>query len=199
MLPEYLVPLALAVTLSFLISAPLNRMAHPLYERLENHLQRYERATMHPDEQPHDLGDADVLVFGMGRTGTAAYDRLRDSGLSPIGLDADTYRVEGHREKGRNALFADAEDSNFWRSVKLERIKAAVLALGDLEAKLIAVRSLRARGFTGPIIAHVLHEDTRHLLREAGADYTYLTMAQAGMNLADRTVTVLDVESGRSV
>ena len=69
-----------------------------------------------------------------------------------------------------------------------------MLALGDLEAKLIAVRSLRARGFTGPIIAHVMHEETRHVLREAGADYTYLTMTQAGVNLADRTVAVLAVE-----
>lgn len=193
-LPDYLVPLALAVTLSFLISAPLNRIAHPLYERLEDRLQRFERPTMHPDEQPKDLGDASILVFGMGRTGTAAYDRLVEEGLSPIGLDADTYRIEGHQEAGRNALFADAEDSNFWRSVDLGRIKAAVLALGDLEAKLIAVRSLRARGFTGPVIAHVMHEETRHLLREAGADYTYLTMTQAGVNLADRTVTVLEVE-----
>lgn len=193
-LTDYLVPLALAVTLSFLISAPLNRMAHPLYEQLETRLQRYERATMHPDEQPKELGDANVLVFGMGRTGTAAYDRLRDSGLAPVGLDADTYRVESHREAGRHALFADAEDSNFWRSVDLGRIKAAVLALGDLEAKVIAVRSLRARGFTGPVIAHVMHEETRHVLREAGADYTYLTMTQAGVNLADRTLTVLEVE-----
>lgn len=195
-LPDYLVPLALAVTVSFLVAAPLNRMAHPLYEHLEGRLLRYERATMHPDEQPKELGDANVLIFGMGRTGTAAYDRLSEEGMSPVGLDADTYRVEGHQEKGRRVLFADAEDSNFWRSVDLGRIKAAVLALGDLEAKVIAVRSLRARGFTGPVIAHVMHEDTRHILREAGADYTYLTMTQAGVNLADRTVTVLAVEAG---
>lgn len=194
-LPDYLVPLALAVTLSFVISAPLNRLSHPLYKRLEDRLQRFERETIHPDEQPKELGDSNVLIFGMGRTGTAAYERLREQGLSPVGLDADTYRVEVHRETtGRNVLFADAEDSNFWRSVDLGRITAVVLALGDLEAKLIAVRSLRARGFTGPIIAHVLHEETRHLLREAGADYTYLTMTQAGVNLADRTVTVLEVE-----
>ena len=94
-LPEYLVPLALAVTVSFVISAPLNRVAHPLYERLEGRLQQFERATMHPDEQPKDLGDATVLIFGMGRTGSAAYDRLQEDGVPPVGLDADTYRIEG--------------------------------------------------------------------------------------------------------
>jgi predicted Kef-type K+ transport protein len=193
-LPDYLVPLALAVTLSFVLAAPLNRAAHPLYEWLEHRLQRYERATFHPDEQPKDLGRANVLVFGMGRTGSAAYDQLVSAGMSPVGLDADIYRVEGHQARTRHVLFADAEDSNFWRSVDLGHIQAAVLALGDLEAKIIAVRSLRARGFVGPIIAHVMHEETRDQLREAGADYTYLTMTQAGVNLADRTISVLSAE-----
>jgi len=76
--PEYLVPLAIAVSISFLISAPLNRFAHPLYERFEDRLRAFERDTIHPDEQPKDMGDADVLIFGMGRTGIlTAIHRLR--------------------------------------------------------------------------------------------------------------------------
>ena len=39
-LPEWLIPLALTVAISFVISAPLNRMAHPLYDRLCNWLLR---------------------------------------------------------------------------------------------------------------------------------------------------------------
>ena len=41
----FLVPLAIAVSVSFLIAAPLNRFAHPLYERLTPQLQRIERQT----------------------------------------------------------------------------------------------------------------------------------------------------------
>jgi len=41
-LPEYLVPLAIAVSISFVISAPLNRFAHPLYEQYETNLRRYD-------------------------------------------------------------------------------------------------------------------------------------------------------------
>jgi hypothetical protein len=36
-LPEWIVPLALTVALSFIVSAPRNRLAHPLYERLAQH------------------------------------------------------------------------------------------------------------------------------------------------------------------
>lgn len=190
-LPEYLVPLALAVSISFLLSAPLNRFAHPLYERFETILQRYERDTVHPDEQPKDIGDADVLIFGMGRTGSAAYRAIEEQGLKPLGLDADTYKARAHHEAGRNVFFADAEDAHFWRSCHLGQIKAAILAMDDLEAKLVAARSLRRRGFTGPIVSHALHEDHQQRIRDAGADYTYLTMNQAGISLAEQTTEAM--------
>jgi len=190
-LPEYLVPLAIAVSISFVISAPLNRYAHPIFEHLENRLRHYERDTMHPDEQPRNMGDADVLIFGMGRTGSAAYRSIEEQGLKPLGLDADTYTAKAHHEAGRNVLFADAEDSNFWRSCNLGQVKAAILAMDDLEAKLIAARSLRQRGFSGPIVAHALHEAHQDQIREAGADYTYLTMNQAGISLAEQTTEAM--------
>ncbi|TNF62745.1 MAG: sodium:proton exchanger [Rhodobacteraceae bacterium] len=191
-LPEYLVPLAIAVSISFVISAPLNRFAHPLYERFANRLQVYERDTIHPDEQPKDMGDANVLIFGMGRTGSAAYRYLEEQGLRPLGLDADTYKARAHQQAGRNVFFADAEDSNFWRSCDLGRIRAAILAMDDIEAKLIAARSLRQCGFEGPIVAHALHEAHYDQIREAGADYTYLTMNQAGISLAEQTAKAMD-------
>ncbi len=190
-LPDYLVPLAIAVSISFVVSAPLNRFAHPLYERFEAALRRYERDTIHPDEQPRDMGNADVLIFGMGRTGSAAYRFIEEQGFKPLGLDADTYKAKAHQEAGRNVLFADAEDSNFWRTCKFGRIKAAILAMDDLEAKLIAARSMRQRGFTGPIVAHALHESHQERIREAGADYTYLTMNQAGIRLAEQTAEAM--------
>jgi predicted Kef-type K+ transport protein len=192
-LPEYLVPLAIAVSISFVISAPLNRYAHPLYERYEERLRRYERNTVHPDEQPRDMGDAEVLIFGMGRTGSAAYQFIEEQGFRPLGLDADTYKAKAHHEAGRNVLFADAEDSNFWRSCDLGGIRAAILAMDDLEAKLIAARSLRQRGFAGPIVAHALHEAHEERIREAGADYTYLTMNQAGISLAEQTAEAMSM------
>jgi predicted Kef-type K+ transport protein len=191
-LQDWLVPLALAVSVSFLIAAPLNRLAHPLFARLEERLQRFERSTIHPDEQPTNLGVADVLIFGMGRTGTAAYDHLREQGKMPAGLDGDTYKAQAHQEAGRNVVFADAEDSNFWRGVDVTTIEAAVLAMDDIEAKVVAARSLRAKGFTGPIISHALHEDHVARITEAGATHTYLTMYQAGMGLADRALSALD-------
>ena len=109
---------------------------------------------------------------------------VRMGSFCPVGLDADTYKATAHAEAGRNVVFADAEDSNFWNGVKLDRIRAAVLAMDDLEAKLIASRTLRAKGFGGPIVSHALHEEHAEMITEAGANQTYLTMQEAGRSLA---------------
>ncbi len=187
----FLVPLAITVAVSFLAAAPLNRLGHPLYKRFEHRLARFQRKTRHPDEQPTELGDANVLVFGMGRTGSAAYEALVAEGKRPVGLDADTYKATAHAEAGRNVVFADAEDSNFWNGVNLEGIEAAVLAMDDIEAKLISARTLRARGFTGPIVSHALFEDHVTKIKEAGADETYLTMREAGRSLANNALDAI--------
>jgi Trk K+ transport system NAD-binding subunit len=127
----------------------------------------------------------------MGRTGTAAFDALSADGWRPVGLDADTYKARTHSESGRHVIFADAEDSNFWNGVDLSPVRAAILAMDDIEAKLIAARTLRKRGFDGPIVSHALYEDHVGQIIEAGADQTYLTLHEAGRSLADHASEAL--------
>ena len=183
-LPEWLVPLALTASLSFVVSAPINRFAHPLYERLAARLIPFERDTHHPDEQPVSLGDAQVLVMGLGRTGTAAYDHLKDK-CKVVGLDSDPARVELHTMLGHNVFFADAEDQVFWQSLDMGAVRAVILTINETEAKIIATKKLRQRGFDGLIISHSMHEDDARKIMRAGADQTYLTMSEAGVGLAE--------------
>lgn len=183
-LPQWLVPLAVTVALSFIISAPLNRLAHPLYARLARYIDPLESSKRHPDEQPVSLGDTRVLIIGMGRTGTAAYEELRHTEPRLMGLDSDPARLKGHRTAGRNVSFADAEDFNFWQTLDMPELEAVILCLHDIEGKKIAARKLRERGFTGFIAAHTLHEDEVPQIREAGADDAYLTMNETGVALA---------------
>ncbi len=185
LVPDALVGLALAVALSFLIAAPLQRNAHQLFARLEPWLLRFETRAWHPDEQPASLGDARVLILGMGRTGTAAYDRLCEDDKRLIGIDADPSRVERHSRAGRHVVYADGEDIGFWHSLALDTIEVAVLTLPDAESKIFATRQLRQHGFTGAIVAHSLYEDEAEAIRRAGANQTYLTMHEAGLGLAE--------------
>ncbi|MBE0507883.1 MAG: cation:proton antiporter [Marinospirillum sp.] len=183
-LPEWLIPLALTVALSFLISAPLYRSAHPLYEKLANHLIPFESKGYHPDEQPLHI-DAEVLVIGLGRTGTAAYRHLENKGFSIVGLDSDPVKIEAHKQDGLNAVFADAEDQMLWKQLQAPNLKYVVLAANDVEAKIIATQKLREGGFKGFIIGHSLYADHAEAITAAGADFTHQTFAETGIGLAE--------------
>ncbi len=183
-LPEWIVPLALTVALSFVVSAPLNRFAHPLYERLARRLIPFERNIHHPDEQPVSLGDAEVLIMGMGRTGTAAYEYLKDQ-CKLVALDSDPARVQLHQSLNHNIFFADAEDQMFWQGLDFGSVRAVILSINEAEAKRIAAQKLRQSGFTGLIVSHSMHEDEAKEIIAAGADQSYLTMSEAGVGIAE--------------
>jgi len=192
-LPGWLVPLALAVSFSFVVAAPFDRLADRIFTRLEPRLKRFELRRVHRDELPTDLGVASVLILGMGRTGTAAYDRIEET-FATVGVDADTYRVGGHTAVGRNVLFADVEDTAFWRGLRMAHVECVILAMDSVEAKESAARALRTKGFNGPIIAHALYEDHVLRLKTAGATHIYQTMNQAGIGLADQASRAIAVD-----
>ena len=193
-MPQWLVPLAITVAFSFIISAQFNRVSAALYDRLANRLIPLERNIRHPDEQPVSLGDAQVLVMGMGRSGRAAYDYLHEKGYRLISLDSDPEKVERAARDGRNILYADAEDQTFWQSLEMNQIEAVILTMNDAEAKIIASRKLREKGFTGLLVSHALYEDVARQIEAAGADHTYLTMTEAGAGLAQSVAEQLEGE-----
>ena len=191
LLPEWTVPLAVAVALSFVLAAPFDRQAQRLFERFEGPLTRWQTKRLHRDDQPADLGQARVLILGMGRTGSAAYDHLAQTDDRLIGLDADSYRVAAHQAAGRNVRLADVDDAGFWRGLDTTALAVVVLAMDNVDAKIFAARSLRRRGYSGPIVSHALYADHLPLLREAGATQTYLTMTQAGIGLAEQALRAM--------
>lgn len=188
LIPESsLVVLALAVALSFVVSAPLNRAVHDLYTRFEPILCRFERDVRHPDDTPQILGSARSLVFGMGRTGSAAYANLKDRGGHPVGLDSDPTKIEEHRAQGRRVAYGDAEDPEFWENLNLEKLERVILTLPDLEARVQAVQGLRRRGFEGVISTISMYPDEEESLQEAGADIIAHPLVEAGYGLAEQS------------
>ena len=185
MLPDWIVPLALAVALSFVLAAPFNRFAHSLYERWESQLKRFELDQRHPDEQPVSLGMAHILIMGMGRVGTSTYDFLRDRQERIVGLDADPAKVELHRQAGRRVLYADGEDVGFWHGLNMEHVEAVILSMNDTEAKTMATRQLRTHGYRGIIVAPCLFEDEAQAVLDAGADRAFLAWSEVGVGLAE--------------
>jgi glutathione-regulated potassium-efflux system ancillary protein KefC len=183
-----LLVVALAVVLSFVLGAPLNRVVHLLYSRLESRLLRFERPTNHPDDTPRLLGDARSLVFGMGRTGTAAYTALTEQGKRPVGLDSDPGKIDQHRHDGRLVVYGDAEDPELWEHLRLDQLDTVILAVPDFEARLHAIAALRKRNFAGVISTISMYLEEEDPLREAGADLIAHPLSEAGFGLAEQSL-----------
>jgi NADPH:quinone reductase-like Zn-dependent oxidoreductase len=175
------------VALSFAIAAPMIREAHRLYAWLEPRLRRFELDRHHPDEQPLSLGAANVLIVGMGRVGTGAYDFLKQRQFKLVALDSDPAKIEKHLHANRRVLFGDAEDPSLWHHLPLDGIRAVMLAMPELEAKLIAIRALRARGYRGLVAATGVYPEEEAALREAGADLSFNYFDEAGVGFAEHT------------
>ncbi len=141
--------LGVMIALSLLVAAPFNRVVHVLYERFETSLLRFEAKTIHPDQEPSQLGNPNWLVIGMGRIGGAAYNQLETSGQHVVGLDSDPDKLEHHRTKGRNVLYGDAEDPELWERLELTGLSGVIVTAPDLEARLRSLEGLQKRGFTG--------------------------------------------------
>jgi hypothetical protein len=189
--PEWLVATAIAVAVSFAIGAPLNRYAHDIYTSLERFLRFFERHSRHPDDEPVSLGRAEVVVVGMGRVGTGAYNHAKEIGKKVVGLDSDMAKVRRHLHEGRRVVYADAEDPLLWHRLRLEQVKVIMLAVPDVEAKVVASEQLRRRGYTGLISATYVWAEERQPILDAGADVTYNYFAEAGVGLAADTFDAL--------
>jgi predicted Kef-type K+ transport protein len=181
---DWLVMGALTVAVSFAAAALINAYGHSVYERNASWLARLERNKPHPDDEPITLGSAEILVVGMGRLGTGAYDYLHGQGELVVGADSDPGKLERHRREGRRVVYADAEDASFWQRLHVDRLEAIMLAVPDLNSKKIAGRELRRRGYTGLLTAtHVFPEEERPIL-EAGFNETYNYFTEAGVGFA---------------
>lgn len=196
---RWVVVISLAVALSFVVSALLNRRGVELATRMVGLLPHHSTYQLHPDDRLVDVGKADALVLGLGRIGSATYTRLRDEyGLSVVGVEHDQARVAQLSDEGYDVLRADATDVEFWGRVeRAGQIKVVVLAMPFHNANLIALARLHAAGFTGKVAAVARYDDDVAELERHGADAVFHLYGSAGTSLADHAAEMLlDPEPG---
>lgn len=182
---EWVVAIAIAMSISFAAAAPFNARAHTVYARLQEPMARYEPAEVHPEERVIDTGDAQVAIFGMGRIGTGAYDYLREKRGDVIaGFDVDPAKIADHLQAGRNVILGDATDPDFWFRHGRPRFDMVMLAMPEHDANMHALVQLRSGGYAGYIAALAQYPDRAEELDRAGADVAFSTYAEAGAGFA---------------
>lgn len=184
---QWLLVIGIAVSLSFIISAPLNNIDDRLYAKFKSFLLKFQSKARLPDDMLLDTLGATIAIFGMGRVGSGAYDKMRKRhGEKVIGIDFDIERVKHHLHKKRNVLHGDPSDADFWEKLEKDHsIELVMLALPNLQANLDAIEQLQRISFTGRISAIARFTDEVELLKEAGATAVFNIYTEAGAGFAE--------------
>jgi glutathione-regulated potassium-efflux system ancillary protein KefC len=184
---DWLAVVAVAVAVSFAVSAPIAERGDHLFAKYCGGLRRWERKDRLPGDEDLHLYAVQVVVFGMGRMGTRAYEAVAaDFGGRVLGVDVDEDIVMAHSAEGHRVVLGDATDPDFWtRSVGLvDGLQWVLLTASSQEANVAAVKRLRDRGYSGRIAATSLYPDDADQLREMGVDFAFDVYAEAGSGFA---------------
>ena len=191
---EWLIIISIALSLSFVLAAYLNGVSYRLYTASRGLLSRFETQQRIPEEEMIEPGDASVLIFGMGRVGSGAYDALRVRlGEQVLGVDADEDTVEKLEETGRHVILGSATDPDFWERMQLDshQVRLILLAMPNAQENLLAVRQLHDAGYTGKVAAIAKYADEAEALRDAGVHAAYNLYAEAGVGFAEHVCAEL--------
>ena len=193
---DWLMIIALALTMTFIAAAPLNARSHEVFGKFRARLTRFETAMTLPEDAPVDLRGARIAVIGMGRVGTGAYNALKDRYAEwLVGIETDTDRVRVLQEDGRHVIRADATDDEFWERACNDRISVVLLALPELEQNLSAMRHIGAFHDDARVFAVIHYPEEEAVLKAAGVKAVWNMHAEAGIAFAEDVRVFLEDEN----
>ena len=182
---EWVTTLALAMALSFFIAVPFNTRVHLIYARYASWLQQFERKQLIAKDVPVELGEAKIVVLGMGRIGLGVYQYLYD--LYPddvISADANLDKVRQHNTNGIRCVHGDATDSEFLMHAHLQQRDLVFISLSNHSENMEVVELLKKLDYTGDIAVVARFNDEERELREQGC-ITFNVYAEAGHGFAE--------------
>lgn len=184
---QWLVVIAIALSFSFVIAAALNNVDDILYSKFRSYWMKYQRKERLQDDRLLDTLGSTIAIFGMGRVGSGAYEKMRERhGETVVGVDFDSYRVKKHQKQGRKVLHGDPSDADFWDKIEKDHsIELVMLALPNLQANLDALKELQKISFPGRIAATARFKDEVKILRESGATAVFDLYTEAGAGFAE--------------
>lgn len=183
---EWTAAISLALALSFVVSAIVNRHPAALVRWISGLVPRRSPDTLHPEERPLDLTGVRIVIFGMGRVGRATYARLCADGESGVlGIDNDAAKVEALEGAGLNVIEADATDQEFWERLDAVHATRAVLAMPEVGANVRVLEWLNRSSFDGQVLAISRFDDEAAQMRERGVDAVINMYDGVGAALAE--------------
>jgi predicted Kef-type K+ transport protein len=187
---DWLVIIALALTITFIVASPLNAHSRGLLAAVKKFVCRFEKPEPLPEDVPIDPGEARIAIIGMERLGTGAYETLKQKyGDVLFGTSADPAVVERHRAAGRNVILADVTDDDFWARTTANNLKVRLLAMPHYEENLCVVRQIQQLDRdSGYLFAVADYPEQAEAFKALGVNASWNMDTEAGIGFAKEVI-----------
>jgi predicted Kef-type K+ transport protein len=186
--PDWLVMMAIALSLSYLFASPFNKSAHFIFARHQRFFQQFERSNRLAIEQPVYIGQTKVLILGLGRVGTGVYDHLqRTCNTSIVAIEENSEKVRSRKLAGYNVILADGNDSQFWQHLDLSYVELIMVNLSNHQENRSVVKLVKKTSYEGTIAVMVRFPDQRKELEALGC-ITFNLYDEAGHGFAEHVL-----------
>lgn len=198
------------VTLVGLITIALSvymiTYSHMLYAFLEPVLgifeKRVHRGQETEDQEMLGAGSYDIILFGLGRYGSAVAQYLKKEGYRILAIDFNPDEVRRWKKLGFDAVYGDASDQEFIGSLPLRGVQWVVssvaqydfLGLTHEDPRIALIDALKQQRFRGKIAVSTQKINEREKLISKGADVVFLPFYDAAERAAKRLAEAMQCE-----
>ncbi len=140
----------------------------------------------------------DVIIFGLGRYGSAMAKLFKEMGFNVLGVDFDPDAISKAKKTGILTIYGDAADPDFLIHLPLDNVKIVVFSfhhymtgpfITDLRRTL--AKSLREHGYSGRIAATSHNHEHDKDLHKHGIDITLSPFDDAALYGAKQIVEII--------
>ncbi|MGJ8693877.1 MAG: cation:proton antiporter domain-containing protein [Thalassotalea sp.] len=190
---QWLVVLALAVSISFVLTSVVYKFSHRFFSRHKAFFKQFENEQKLPDDNIYIPQNTPVVIVGMGRVGMGAHRAMTVHSNEKVwGMDADKNKVEKLNEMGLDSYVADAEDAYFWQDIKTDQIKLVLIALPSVQDIINVTKIIRSSNYQGKIAAIARYADEEVELEACGIDKVFNFYTEAGVGFADESIALIN-------
>lgn len=189
------------VTLVGLITIALSvymiTYSHSLYRWVEPFIGMFERKVpmreAADDQHALEHKAYDVILFGLGRYGSAIAEHLRADNVRLLAVDFNPDEVRSWRASGYDAVYGDACDQEFIGHLPLKNVKWVVsampqhdLGLTNEDPRLVLIDALKREKFAGKIAVSTQKPHEKEALIAKGAHLVFLPFHDAADRAFER-------------
>jgi len=186
--------LAILTAISYIANSILVKNEDKIWEKMNDFLVKFQRGGRTPDKQLSTLGASEYLVIGMGMSGTAAYDYLKENGFQVAAMDINPDRISRHIEEGRRIVYGDAQDIGLWEKLDTSKIKSILIAMSTgIDLKIHVINMLKECEFKKEIFILAMNEREEAVINHAGGIPVMIPAKEIGRHMG-----VLSTEADKS-